>query len=227
MSTICSVLGRDWKDSYHAAGKGFQAIRRFYAQSVDWERLNGAAWYRREAERIVRLAAGRLTLERASAIFAALSPRVRIEKNRNDYVHVLCDAGILSSRQRPETVTAAYSDNIEKALSLVDCATKDIAPTLAPCGPSGAPKIWNFWRALNGDRTAVCVDTWIVRAWLDTLDAPNIQPTWCQYRAIVRDILRVSKSVGADPRAVQATVWVHVRRVAKHELPLAFETAQR
>jgi S-adenosylmethionine:diacylglycerol 3-amino-3-carboxypropyl transferase len=71
------------------------------------------------------------------------------------------------------------------------------------------PKTVAFWRNITGDLDAVTVDVWAARA--ATGDRSRDRVTAKQYQTIAAAYRAAADIVGANPRDVQAAVWVHTR----------------
>jgi hypothetical protein len=65
----------------------------------------------------------------------------------------------------------------------------------------------NFWKAMTGDKDAVVVDIWILRAF----GFPNTTPTKKQYDNIESWIMNEAAARNLEARQLQAMIWIGAR----------------
>lgn len=133
------------------------------------------------------------SLEKVVYALAALSPRMKWERNVAALVKVLGGryGGLMGA-------------SVEKALHILEGDLDRLS----------GDKVTRFAANILGDTQQVCVDTWALRIWLGDLGAParSIKPD--EYLAIQADYQEAARQVGLHPRDLQAITWVTARRLA-------------
>jgi hypothetical protein len=156
----------------------------------------GASWYPVIAGRACAIAPSNTADETLSAM-AVLSPRITVAQNLIDLETVVTG--------RP-WITSAFPANVERARRLLAGEPFD-----SVVGP--APKVRAFRANLLGDPEAVTVDTWMVTVLLGLKLGERDQhvPTVAQYKRLAAILRDAARSVNAEPRTFQATVWIAAR----------------
>lgn len=148
----------------------------------------GLAWYREAAHRVMVMATRyRVSKECAAGVIAALSPRVRWAQN-------LKLAELVLGGQYKK---GAFKVNLLKAQA--------IARGAEPSTILRGDKVRAFYAALLGDRTAVVVDVWMLRA----VRVASISKKL--YAKISAAVVEAAALVGQAPALFQAVVWSVVR----------------
>jgi hypothetical protein len=129
-----------------------------------------------------------LSIQQAAGMIAALSPRTTWAEN-------VFNAWMCASGRRVATLTHCR----EKAEAIRDGAR--ITQVLK------GPKVLAFYRAILGDKRAVVVDSWMLRA----IGHHREQATTKQYERAAQTIARAAAAVGVCPRDFQAVIWCQVR----------------
>lgn len=152
---------------------------------------NGLAWYR-EAGRLVRCLAAEFGTTRSvvAGVLSAVSPRQPWSRN------LAVARGILSGGP----VTGVFRTNVLKA--------RRILGGERPLAVLRGNKVRAFYRALLGDRSAVVVDTWIVRAAGLRSTARLTDGLYNKIADALRALARQLRVAAAD---LQATIWVTIR----------------
>lgn len=190
------------------------ATQRFYRANLravldratgrDW--TEGTGWYEDAAYQVCTMhqsapgVALGLRHGQTAAIVAALSPRMKWEKNLQAarFVLAAAHAGV---PVRAEAF-GAFGANIRKA--------ERIALGEDPDAVLSGPKVRAFWRALDGDPDAVVVDVWMARA---LTGGKRSEPkSEGDYREMARAVEAVAPEWAARPAEVQAVAWTVVRR---------------
>jgi hypothetical protein len=73
--------------------------------------------------------------------------------------------------------------------------------------PISGPKVGEFARAIKGDRDAVVVDTWMLRAFGMTDMATKVNPTPARVKFIQQAVQDIARELGMDNRQAQAAIW--------------------
>lgn len=168
-----------------------------YADTPENVRAAGREWYREGAATVAAIG-GELEHERAAAIVAALSPRVRWRTNVRMAARIIAGAEV-----------GGLPRNIAKAEAIRDGAEPETALG------ARAFKVRAFWRNLAGDGDAVTVDVWAQRAATGRRDdAPP--GTARQYDAIADAYRAAARIVGERPCDFQAIIWLSVRPISEH-----------
>lgn len=148
----------------------------------------GANWYDDALETIISIK-GKVALEVAVGVVAATSPRLHWSRNLRVSSLIL-----QYNNERPQGLMRRSYQAARKVLT-------DGPDTLT------GPKVKAFYAALMGDREAVVVDVWMMRAAGFEHDAPTAR----QRRMIENSCKRVSERTGLSPRTVQAAIWIIMR----------------
>lgn len=160
-----------------------------WAEASPRTKREGLRWYA-DAERLAHEIARehRWTVQRAAGIIAALSPRTTWAENVR-YARA-CARG-----ERVPTLTHCR----RKAEAIRDGAP--VWQTLK------GPKVRAFYRAIIGDKRAVVVDSWMLRA----IGHHRDKATDRQYERAARAIAWAATWACVSPRDFQAVIWCHVR----------------
>lgn len=152
---------------------------------------NGLAWYR-EAGRLVKCLAAEFGITRSvvAGVLSAVSPRLHWSRN------VTVAREIMSGGP----VTGVFRANVLKAQRILGGGR--------PLTVLRGNKVRAFYRALLGDRSAVVVDAWMVRA--AGLD-PERRLTDRLYGKIARAVVVLARRIGVAAADLQATIWVAIR----------------
>ena len=126
-----------------------------------------------------------LTVETASSIIAAFSPRERWATNVAKAMEFACGG-----------VPTGLSQNLRMAIN----AKADGFAAL------NGPKTNAFARAIAGDVDAVVIDVWMCRA-AGVKDSPSKG----EYTMCADAIRTIATETGLSPRTVQALIWIVVR----------------
>ena len=165
---------------------------KLYKTAPDSLRADGASWYRETGAWCYRL--GRryhVPRKTVAAIVAVLSQRKRWRENRLETVRAL--------RGHKPKALGTVADKVQRLLAGED-------PRVIVRGQ----KIRAFWRAILGDRDAVVLDVWMLRAYGQGKKAL----TELQYRNLADRLRRDARRVGAAPVEFQAVVWCMIRGAA-------------
>ena len=154
------------------------------------QRREGRAWYRNARRTILAMAdASGVTKRCAGGVVAAMSPRTHWSRN----LHVAGE--ILAGR----TPSGVFRASLVKARAILAGAK--------PLCVLGGNKVRAFYRALVGDRTAVVIDVWILRA----LGLRSRAPTDRLYLRIAAAFTTVARRLRIAAADLQAVVWVTTR----------------
>jgi len=179
--------------------------------------LQGETWYSDAQARIAELAeAYGISLPRAAAVVAVLSPMVRWERNIEEARMVLETArtgvGVGPDERIPGLT--AFRKNQRKALDYALLLTEPDWLTHRPKGP----KVGAFWALLAGYEldTAVVVDSIAILAavrvdptpFTTSMDAKPYFNRPLTLRRIQDAYQAEAKCAGIQPHAMQATVWL-------------------
>jgi hypothetical protein len=156
----------------------------------------GLRWYDEAGATARALAAGtdgRVSVQQAAGVIAALSPRMPWARN----VHLAA------------LVVDAFTAGAEMPGGAMRARLAECAAILRgeKAGPSGR-KVSNFARAILGDTDAVTVDVWAMRA-AGIADRESL--TAGQYARVSAAYTAAAEMLGVTPRDLQAAVWVAVR----------------
>jgi hypothetical protein len=176
-----------------------RSIRRAWDAASADDLAAGLSWYATANGTARALAAGtdgRVSLEQAAGVIAALSPRMQWGRNVRLAALVVDAHGL--NLPMPGGV---FRRQLDTACAILDGRLD---------GPTG-PKVSAFYRAILGDHDAVVVDVWAARAaGLDMPDGTTISPA--QYRRIAAAYRSAAAAIGTvSPRDLQAAVWVATR----------------
>lgn len=165
-----------------------ETIEEHYRSASAEARAQGMTWYAK-ARGIVRVhAVAHAVPERhALAAFAALSPRVSYRRN----VELL---GTLLATGRAPTLRNAERE----ALRVLETGDR----------PSGR-KVGAFFDCLMGSETAVCLDTWALRA-----AGVSESPSASVFETVRQAYVDVAHRAGILPSQCQAVVWCAIRGAA-------------
>lgn len=170
----------------------------------------GAQWYG-GAESIVATMSrvtGR-SAETCAAVVAHASPRTTWQRNLAVAWAILTTAPGESAFDRGRSA-GGMGGNVSRAVAALDA--------IAPLATLNGPKTAAFARNITGDRDAVTVDVWAVRAALSPNylrgtgdNAESILSRGGVYGAVAQAYRIAARRRGVDPTTMQATVWVVVR----------------
>lgn len=174
----------------------------------------GASWYGADATSLVSDLArlGNVTREHAAAVLSHLSPRTTWARNVAGATAMLAAHAAGADTFAAGRAAGCLGANVARAARAL--VSED------PIGTFGrtAPKTRSFALNLLGDRDAVTVDVWALRAALD--------PSWARGDAgelekvlgrvgvygAVADVYRAAAAArGVTAQTMQATVWVVIR----------------
>jgi hypothetical protein len=182
-------------------------LRAVLARAIREDWSDGVAWYDEAAGQVCRMhltdAGYRLGLthSQTAAIVAALSPRMRWEKNLHAARFVIEAAATGVPLAAPRGVSA-FGRNIRKA--------ERVALGADPEAVLSGPKVRAFWRALDGDPESVVVDVWMARAMTaGERDEPKSDR---DYLEMARAVAAVAPEWEVTPAECQAVAWTVVRR---------------
>lgn len=145
----------------------------------------------------------------ACGIIAALSPRVRWEKNKLDADNLI---RFLIGDLENEPKFNTYGTMVEKAKAIFhsDGTRKTILKLL------NGPKISAFFLNIyESENNSVTVDSWIYLAahgrYMSVKERPSVKIT--EFRDISRAIMELSLESGLKPYQVQAIAWLTMKRL--------------
>jgi len=167
-------------------------INTIIALATTEEIRQGMLWYR-DAHKFVSSVSCPL---RSAAALAALSPRNKWERNKQDLISVY--------RQGATATVATFNANKEKALRVLDLET----PVHEIRNILNGRKVVSFYNNVlhPTSDTTVTVDVWMYRLF-------NLPPNNVSYDAIERSIRTHARSIGLLPHELQAILWVIGRRL--------------
>jgi hypothetical protein len=158
----------------------------------------GLRWYDEAHATAAALAAGtdgRVSVDCAAAVIAALSPRQHWDRNVR-LAALVTDAWTLGL----DMPGGAFRRQLDTAVDILEGRR---------AGPSG-PKVAAFHRAIMGDPSAVVIDVWAARA--AGIDMPNgTTMSERRYHAVAAAYREAADTLGVAPRDLQAAVWVATR----------------
>ena len=155
------------------------------ASGLDWYNVAHAT-----AEGLAAGTDGRVTVDQAAAVIAALSPRQHWARN------VAAAAAVIDG----DTPSGVFGRQLATARAIL--AGRQAGPT--------GPKVSAFHRAIMGDGSAVVVDVWAARAaGVDMPEGRTLSPA--QFRRIAAAYTEAASGLGVAPRDLQAAVWVATR----------------
>jgi hypothetical protein len=160
---------------------------------------HAAGWYDAAWEEMQRMFGQHAELY--ANVLAALSPHNGVKGNVTAANKAM--AMILSGERdlkHPFTVTTA-----KKAGDGMQAHVDNLNRVLRG-EPLEGPKVGPFSRALQGDRNAVVVDTWMMRAFGFTDKANESEMTFIQ-----QAVTGMAEKLGMDARQVQAAIWTGVK----------------
>jgi hypothetical protein len=176
----------------------------WYNSAPEDVKVEGRGWYdaQRELCRELSKTYG-LHLDTVAAVIAALSPMTRWTMNVAGAIRMLRAFQQDREADPPRNCTLFYK-NAEKAWAVLRGTS--------PVGVfGGSPKVYSFWCNLVGDENTVTVDTWMARAvGEDKAACRGIKPA--MYYRITEAVRDAARQVGETPAALQAIVWVQIRR---------------
>ncbi len=159
-------------------------VRR-YAKTTELERAQGLTWYAQEEAWLKATAAVFETSQaHVIAAYAALSPRLRVSKNREALM------GLLSGRRR----SGVMSRSQNMALAALGVGTAALR----------GPKVTRFACNLDGCQQCVTLDVHAVKA-------ADGNPNRFDYEALERAYQAAARRLGLSPAVLQATLWVQER----------------
>lgn len=168
---------------------------------TEGELASGLTWYDGAldaARQLAPLLSAPDALERAVAVIAHLSPRTRWANNVG-WAATL----ILAASKGDECPRVAVRRQRNKAWAV---ATGEASPERGH-----GPKTGAFYRSILGDRDAVCVDAWALRAALGDPEAGRGGVDERAHAKVAEAYARAARIIGMAPRDFQAAVWIHVR----------------
>jgi len=180
-----------------------------YADASAEDVAAGREWYSTMQTMLAQAAHGRASVSTAAGILAATSPMVTVGRNLSITDTILTFDPARDARPAAADLRLGLHRNIDKGVSIR--YGSDPADVLAPARtaagePTGAMKVWNFWRNIMGDTDGVTVDVWATRLALGC--AVKSQPQAAAYRTIAAAYRAAAAQVGETPRDLQAIVWV-------------------
>lgn len=173
-----------------------------YNRATPAQRVRGRAWYatmRRQCAGIARSTG--VPLNRVIATAAITSPDATLASNVKWTREACRTGGEARVGRYPNAMHARYAPIIAGAVKPLDGV--------------GGDKVTAFYRAIVGDREAVVLDRWALRAVGHTRDTATPKQ-YREYAALYADIAR---SVGEHPRDFQAIVWIVLRDEARAKHP--------
>lgn len=215
-----------WSDSIPEEEVYRALVEKYNAASDDQKRW-GSQWYDTAGEYIRNLsqATGR-SESQVAAVMAAFSPQTAWDPNMQQATYFLLnhDPSDPGSMKRMRDAMPSIGANLDRAARIMDAdGNDDAAIEAALGGGNDTPKIKNFWRGMLGDRDAMTIDTWMVRAMLgqhldlgDSAAAQDVLNWAGSYDKLSAVARRAAKDLGVDPRALQAIVWSQVNPSADY-----------
>lgn len=168
-----------------------------YDAASESDRIAGDVWYQRAMDAATILRPD--DPQRAAGVIAALSPRCQWRTN------LAWAAKVLSAADAGEPCPSVHTT-----------AMRSQAWRIAHGEPWGdvlnGPKVRAFAANITGDDDTVTVDVWAARAAERVRD--DRAPSGRRYRLIARAYREAAARRNVTPRAMQATVWCHVRGAA-------------
>jgi hypothetical protein len=168
---------------------------------ADPANVEGAAWYNRGRGHAKRMAREHgCSVRTAAGVIAALSPRVRWEKNL-EYANAVLAHAASGVRITPARVPVFAGSSIKAwRISLGE----------RPLDVLGGLKTRAFYRNLTGDLEPVTVDVWAARA-----VGVEGSLTPATYHRIAAAYTAAARLRGIPPAVMQAIVWVAIRDAAR------------
>jgi hypothetical protein len=158
---------------------------RLYDKTTTLEKAQGLTWYANEGAWITATAAVFETSPaHVVAAYAALSPRLRVSKNREAIV------GLLSGRRR----SGVFGRSQNMALAALGIGASALR----------GPKVTRFACNLGGCQQCVTLDTHAVKA-------AGGDPKRFDYDKLEAAYQAAAKRLGIPPAVLQATLWVQER----------------
>jgi hypothetical protein len=182
-------------------------LMKVYAQSLDYERADGAVYYDRQRERLQRRSdAAGLPLATVVAAFAALSPN---NAESTNYRALDTCLGILSGSLPKDSPVIAYPPNRIKAMAILKGAPID--ETLR------GRKVYAFYRnTMNPeDGEWVTVDGHMLGAWTGVrlILRREAEIKSSEYPHIAEDFRSAASCHNLSAPRFQATVWLAWKRI--------------
>jgi hypothetical protein len=187
--------------SKYKLNKGKDNLRHFYESANEEDKLNGINWYSDFNIWCTELA-DKYGYDNATiaAIFSALSPRNKLEKNKIDTIAVL-DA--VRDGVAPDDIkVSTFHNNKYKAFNIaygVESIKK------------ASPKTFAFMMNVGYlNESYVTVDVWHMRAFFNRMIAPkSLTPK--VYKQIEKATIEVAEEYGIKGYELQAVVWENIR----------------
>lgn len=156
----------------------------------------GDAWYDQAQQTAQEIWPERPDL--AAGVIAALSPRCQWVTN------VAWARAVVHAARTGQECPAVHTTTMR-------AQAWRIANGEDPLSVLNGPKVRRFYLNISGDRSAVTVDVWAIRAALGADAAGDGRITKRQYDTAEAAYQRAAKIAGISPAAMQAIVWVQVR----------------
>ena len=156
--------------------------------------LDGADWYDRGQDQIADLCNREgWSVKRFTDTLAILSPQVSVRRNIRLAIQYNATGRLLSN----------VMGGVRRSLDVYNAT-----------GKVSGPKVSKFAAALQGDRSAIVLDTWMARALL----VAELDPSLAKLRRVAtrelacKRIKAVAKRLNLCPRDCQAAIWAGIIR---------------
>jgi hypothetical protein len=181
-----------------------------FESATPQEVIAGMAWYEEAHKLACRLASCYgLSLEVVAGVLAALSPRVRWERNTVDAEELI--AAYVAGREPMTVPVATFNRNKQRALEILAAGTRH--------GVLSGPKVCAFADSIeNPECDTVTIDSHSYNAWLGhrairSGRGPRI--TAKRYRDCATDYRKVTELYRIRPSQAQAIIWLAWKRMHK------------
>lgn len=188
--------------SRYKINKGKNNLRHFFNQATEEQYTSGMSWYQDFNEWCTKLSNKYgYNNETIAAVFSALSPRNKLDKNMIDTISVL-DA-VRDGVDPDDIKVSTFHNNKYKAF--------DIAKGKRSIKES-SPKTYAFLMNVGYLNEAyVTVDVWHMRAFFDKMIVPkSLTPK--VYDQIEKATIEVAKEYNVKGYELQAVVWETIRK---------------